>query len=224
MGYSGSQPIGIYETAAQIAARRKAEADALKRAKALASLQTKSLGEAKKKAALDKASKTLNLEAIGIEAALKGKISETDKLSLLLQKAILEGNSAEATKLTSQLEAAIKRQKELEEMLRNLPKTRNPFEDWKIPKLDFGGNMLGTPVPDFKPPYYALPPSGGGMGPFAPPAPAAPAAEKPIVVVVEVDKNVIATAITSVQTDQSLSGSFIDANRLGRFAQVRTPQ
>jgi hypothetical protein len=221
MGYSGSQAIGIYETAAQIAARRKSEADALKRNKALAALQTKSLGESKKKAALDRASKTLNLEAISIEAALKGKISETDKLSLLLQKAILEGNSAEATKLTSQLDAAIKRQKELEEMLRNLPKTRNPFEDWKIPKLDFGGNMLGTPVPDFKPPYYATAtPEGGSMGPFAPPP---PPAEKPIVVVVEVDKEVIATAITSVQTDQSLSGSFIDANRLGRFAQVRTP-
>ena len=101
------------------------------------------------------------------------------------------------------------------------PKAPNPFSEWSVPKLDFGGNMLGTPVPDFKPPYYAtLPPEGGGMGPFAPPP---PAAEKPIVVVVEVDKEVIATAITSVQTDQSLSGSFIDANRLGRFAQVRTP-
>ncbi|CAB4149285.1 hypothetical protein UFOVP538_26 [uncultured Caudovirales phage] len=223
MGYAGSQPLGIYETAAQIAARKKAEADALKRAKALAGLQTKSLADAKKKAALDKASKTLNLEAIGIEAALKGKISETDKLSLLLQKAILEGNDVTAKKLTDQLDAAIKRQKELEQLLLNLPKTKNPFEDWKIPKLDFGGNLLGTPVPDFKPPYYATEPNsgGGGMGPFAPPA---PPAQTPITVVVEVDKEVIATAITSVQTNQSLSGSFIDANRLGRFAQVRTPQ
>jgi hypothetical protein len=203
------------------AARKKREADAAKRNKELAALQKKGLDTQKKSLALQKASKALNLEAIGIEAALKGKISETDKLSLMLQKAILEDNDAVATKLTAQLEAALKRQKELEEMLKNLPKTRNPFEDWKIPKLDFGGNMLGTPVPDFKPPYYAsLAPEGGGMGPFAPPA---QPADKPIVVVVEVDKQVIATAITSVQTDQSLSGSFIDANRLGRFAQVRTP-
>jgi hypothetical protein len=136
----------------------------------------------------------------------------------MLQKAILEGNDVVATKLTAQLDAAIKRQKELEDMLRNLPKTRNPFEDWKIPKLDFGGNILGTPVPDFKPPYYAtVPPEGGGMGPFAPPP---PAAEKPIVVVVEVDKEVIATAITSVQTNQSLSGTFSSVNRIGRFATV----
>jgi hypothetical protein len=200
------------------AARKAAEAAAVKRAKELAALQKKTFDTQKKSLALQKAAKTLNLEAIGIEAALKGKISETDKLSLMLQKAILEGNDVVATKLTAQLDAAIKRQKELEDMLRNLPKTRNPFEDWKIPKLDFGGNILGTPVPDFKPPYYAtVPPEGGGMGPFAPPP---PAAEKPIVVVVEVDKEVIATAITSVQTNQSLSGTFSSVNRIGRFATV----
>jgi hypothetical protein len=200
------------------AARKAAEAAAVKRAKELAALQKKTFDTQKKSLALQKAAKTLNLEAIGIEAALKGKISETDKLSLMLQKAILEGNDVVATKLTAQLDAAIKRQKELEDMLRNLPKTRNPFEDWKIPKLDVGGNILGTPVPDFKPPYYAtVPPEGGGMGPFAPPP---PAAEKPIVVVVEVDKEVIATAITSVQTNQSLSGTFSSVNRIGRFATV----
>jgi hypothetical protein len=220
-GYLGSQPMGIYETSAQIAARKNAEAAAAKRAKELAALQKKTLDTNKKSLALQKASKTLNLDAIGIEAALKGKISETDRLSLQLQKAILEGNATLATSISDQLDAAIKRNNELRLALLATPKAPNPFSEWSVPKLDFGGNMLGTPVPDFKPPYYAtLPPEGGGMGPFAPPP---PAAEKPIVVVVEVDKEVIATAITSVQTDQSLSGSFIDANRLGRFAQVRTP-
>lgn len=215
MGYAGSQPLGIYETAAQISARKKAEADALKRAKALAGLQTKALAEAKKKAALDKASKTLNLEAISIEAALKGQISETDRLSLQLQRAILNDNDTVATKLSAELSAAVKRQNELNALLLVTPEAPNPFRNWKIPALDYGGNMLGTPVPDFKPPYYAtLPPTGGGMGPFAPPAPVAPT---PITVVVEVDKEVIATAITSVQTNQSLSGSFIGANRTGRF-------
>jgi hypothetical protein len=219
MGYVGSTPLGIYETATQIAARKKAEADALKRVKALASLQTKSLGEAKKKAALDKASKTLNLAAIGIEAALKGKISETDKLSLLLQKAILEGNDAEATKLNAQLEAALKRQKELEEMLRNLPKTRNPFEDWKIPKLDFGGNLLGTQVPSFTPPSFMTPEFlkgvQGGTGPtaFTPP-------ETVVNVEVKVAGEDVAAIITQQQTNQSLSGSFVNVNRLGRFANV----
>ncbi len=74
------------------AARKKAEEEAAKRAKALAALQKKSFDLQKKNLALQKASKTLNLDAIGIEAALKGKISETDRLSLQLQKAILEGN------------------------------------------------------------------------------------------------------------------------------------
>jgi len=219
MGYSGSQPIGIYETAAQIAARKKAEADALKRAKLLAAAQTKALGEAKKKAALDKASKTLNLAAIGIEAALKGKISETDKLSLLLQKAILEGNDVAAKKLADQLDAAIKKQKELEEMLRNLPKTRNPFEDWKIPKLDFGGNMLGTPVPNFTPPSFMTPEflkgvqDGSGATAYTPPAPV-------VNVEVKVAGEDVAAIITQQQNNQSLSGSFVSVNRIGRFATV----
>jgi hypothetical protein len=38
MGYLGSQPVGIYETGAQASARKKAEADAAKRAKELAKL------------------------------------------------------------------------------------------------------------------------------------------------------------------------------------------
>ena len=205
------------------AAADKKAADNLKR---LAGLQAKSLADQKKQNALIKASKTLDLERISIQAALKGKISETDRLSLGLQLALLDKNDALATKLSAELEAAVKRQNELAALLKATPKAPNPYEDWKVPKLDFGGNMLGTLVPNFTPPSFVTPEMfnpPAGMGPFAPPAPAAPAPEKPIVVVVEVDKQVIATAITSVQTDQSLSGSFIDANRLGRFAQVRTP-
>jgi hypothetical protein len=201
------------------AARKAAEAAAAKRAKELAALQKKTFDTQKKSLALQKASKTLNLEAIGIEAALKGKISETDKLSLLLQKAILEGNDATAAKLTAQLEAALKRQKELEEMLKNLPKTRNPFEDWKIPKLDFGGNLLGTPVPSFTPPSFMTPEFlkgvQGGTGPtaFTPP-------ETVVNVEVKVAGEDVAAIITQQQTDQSLSGSFVNVNRLGRFANV----
>jgi hypothetical protein len=133
------------------AARKKAEAAAAKRAKELAALtkkgldtQKKSLAEAKKKAALDKASKTLNLEAIGIEAALKGKISETDRLSLELQKAILEGNATLATQLSDQLEAAIKRNNALQAALLATPKAPNPYEDWKVPDMT---PIVGPVVP-----------------------------------------------------------------------------
>ena len=135
MGYQGSQPMGIYETPMQRASRAKAERDAAKRAKELASLQKKTLDTQKKSLALQKASKTLNLEAIGIEAALKGEISETDRLSLLLQKSLLDGNASLATQLADQLEAAIKRQNEIRYLLLTTPKAPNPYADWKIPDL-----------------------------------------------------------------------------------------
>jgi hypothetical protein len=200
----------------QRATADKKAADNLKR---LASLQAKTLADQKKKNALDKASRTLNLDAIGIEAALKGKISEADRLSLNLQKALLEGNGTLAEKLAKDLEAAIKRQKELEELLKNTPKARNPYEDWKIPKLDFGGNILGTPVPNFIPPSFVTPdmftPDAGMTGPkpYVPPEPV-------VNVKVEVAGEAVAAVITQQQTNQSLSGSFVSVNRLGRFATV----
>jgi hypothetical protein len=197
----------------QRAAADKKSADNLKR---LAALQAKTLADQKKKNALDKAARTLNLDAIGIEAALKGKISETDRLSLNLQKALLEGNATLASTLSAQLEAAIKRQKELEELLKNMPKARNPFEDWKIPSLDFGGNILGTPVPNFIPPSFVTPDMftpDSGMGPkaYVPPAPV-------VDVKVEVAGEAVAAIITQQQTNDSLSGSFNTVNRTNRFA------
>ena len=232
-----------------IAARKKSEDDAARRNKALAALQKKtldtqkkSLAESKKKAALDKASKTLNLEAIGIEAALKGDISKTDRLSLQLQKAILEGNATLATQLSDQLEAAIKRNAQLQAALLATPKAPNPFSEWKIPKLDFGGNMLGTPLPPgFTPPSYPEP-APNPQGPVAPiyvPPTNVPSDSftqygpqgglmagviagvnpQPVInVVVEVAGEEVAAVITQQQSNQSLSGSFVNVNRLGRFA------
>jgi hypothetical protein len=90
---------------------------------------------AKAQLALGRASKTLDLERIGIEAALKGEISETDRLSLLLQKSLLDENASLATQLADQLEAAIKRQNEIRYLLLTTPKAPNPYADWKIPDL-----------------------------------------------------------------------------------------
>ncbi len=114
------------------AARKKAEADAAKRAKELAGLTKKNLDTQKKSLALQKASKTLNIEAINIEAALKGKISETDRISLLLQKAILEGNATLATSLSDQLNTAMKRNNELRLALLATPEAPNPFRNWSM--------------------------------------------------------------------------------------------
>lgn len=200
------------------AARKAAEAAAAKRARELAALQKKTLDAQKKSLALQKASKTLNLDAIGIEAALKGKISETDRISLLLQKAILDGNATLATQLSDKLDTAIKRNNELRLSLLATPKAPNPFSEWSIPKLDFGGNMLGTPVPNFVPPSYVTPETftaGGAMGPQAL-TPAMP----PINVKVEVAGEAVAAVITQQQNNQSLSGTFSSVNRIGRFATV----
>jgi hypothetical protein len=220
MGYQGSQPIGIYETSAQLAARKAAEAAAAKRARELAALQKKTLDTNKKSLALQKASKTLNLEAIGIEAALKGKISETDRLSLQLQKAILDGNATIATQLSDQLDTAIKRNNELRASLLATPKAPNPFSEWSVPKLDFGGNMLGTPVPNFVPPAYAMPPTFGQQGGL-PAGVVAGVNPAPIVnVEVKVAGEDVAAIITQQQNNQSLSGTFSSVNRIGRFATV----
>ena len=224
-GYLGSRPVGIYPTAEETAARKAAEAAAAKRAKELAALQAKALAlqvkaaaEAKKKAALDKASKTLNLDAIGIEAALKGKISETDRISLNLQKAILEGNGTLAEKLAKDLEDAVKRNNELRLLLLSTPKAPNPYSEWKVPTLDFGGNKLGTVVPKFTPPSFVTADmfaTDSGMGPnrYTPPAPV-------VNVEVKVAGEDVAAIITQTQTNQSLSGSFVGVNRLGRFGNV----
>jgi hypothetical protein len=206
------------EEKAQRLKRAAVEAAAAKRAKELAALQKKTLDTQKKSLALQKASKTLNLEAIGIEAALKGKISETDRISLQLQKAILDGNATLATKLSDQLDTAIKRNNELRASLLSTPKAPNPFSEWSVPKLDFGGNMLGTPVPNFVPPAYAMPPTFGQQGGLPAGVVAGVNPAPPINIKVEVAGEAVAAVITQQQTNQSLSGSFVSVNRGGRFA------
>jgi len=210
--------LGINTLQKQEAQRKKVESEAMKRAKELLSVQKKNLDTQKKQNALNKASKTLNLEAIGIEAALKGQISETDRLSLNLQKALLDGNATLATSISDQLDAAIKRNNELRLALLATPKAPNPFSEWSVPKLDFGGNMLGTPVPNYTPPAYAMPPTFGQQGGL-PAGVVAGVNPAPVFnVKVEVAGEEVAAVITQQQTNDSLSGSFNTVNRTNRFA------
>jgi hypothetical protein len=214
------------------AARKKAEADRIKREKELAALQKKSLDTQKKALALQKASKTLNLDAIGIEAALKGKISETDRLSLLLQKSILEGNATLATQLSDQLDAAIKRNNELRLALLATPKAPNPYEDWKIPAdlLAYTAATLGVSAETV---IKAPETIGAGMNDATQElidaliaaaeaqrrADAAQAAAEAVTSNVNVNVQVagedVAAIITQQQVNDSLSGSFSQTNRFG---------
>jgi len=206
--------------------RRKIEADADKRNKELAALQKKSLdtqkkslAEAKKKAALDKAAKILNLDAIGIEAALKGKISETDRISLLLQKAILEGNASLATQLSDQLTEATKRNEQLRLALLATPEAPNPYRNWTLPMdlLNYTASSLGVSVAQLQ---------------NAPVAPSSSFSDaelelmsavnsfqganaQAISVEVYLDGDIVGGAITNSQINSSLSGSFNQVNRSG---------
>jgi hypothetical protein len=238
MGYQGSQPMGIYETSAQRTARIKAERDAAKRAKELAATAKKTLDTQKKQNALTKASQTLDLERIGIAAALQGQISETDRISLNLQLALLNKNDAVATKLAAELELSIQRQNALAAALKATPEAPNPYRNWKIPDLGpLGGLAAGVvagvnpsataiaevpamaEVPAFNVPTYAAD-SLAQYGPLGGLAAGVIAGVNPqpvINVVVEVAGEEVAAVITQQQTNKSLSGSFVGVNRTARF-------
>jgi hypothetical protein len=206
------------------AQRKKAEADRLK-------LQNKSLDAQKKQNALIKASKILDLDRIGITAALKGKISETDRLSLNLQLALLDKNDEKALKLSAELDAAIKRNKELTGALLATPEAPNPYRNWKPPGfigpvmppgITFPKNPdappYGEEVPDFNVPDYVKQgagitgrPAGDYLGLSA--IGAGATADTIVNVVVNVDGDPVANAITNSQVNQSLSGTFSDVSR-----------
>jgi len=218
-GYLGSQPMGIYETSAQVAARKSAEAAAAKRARELAALQKKTLDTNKKSLALQKASKTLNLEAISLEAALKGQISETDRLSLLLQKSILEGNANLATSLSDQLDAAVKRQNELRQSLMTTPEAPNPYRNWTLPSelLNYTASSLGVSVAQLQaaPVAPSSTFSDAQMELMAAVNSFQGANQAAINVEVYLDGDVVTGAITEKQVNDSLSGTFASTNRFG---------
>jgi hypothetical protein len=218
-GYLGSQPMGIYETSAQVAARKSAEAAAAKRARELAALQKKTLDTNKKSLALQKASKTLNLEAISLEAALKGQISETDRLSLLLQKSILEGNANLATSLSDQLDAAVKRQNELRQSLMTTPEAPNPYRNWTLPSelLNYTASSLGVSVAQLQtaPVAPSSTFSDAQMELMAAVNSFQGANQAAVNVEVYLDGDVVTGAITQKQVNDSLSGTFAQTNRFG---------
>lgn len=203
------------------AARKKAEAEAAKRAKELAALQKKTLNTQKQQIALTKAGKTLDIERIGITAALRNQVSETDRLSLNLQLALLDKNEAAASKLSGQLDAAVKRQNDLAALLLATPEAANPYRNWMIPadvqawtaaSLGVSVSSLGTtPVP-ISSAYsdaqmeLAMAVNAGQV-----------AEAKLIAVEVYLDGDLVGNAIRDSSINQSLSGSFNSVNRAGRF-------
>jgi uncharacterized protein YecT (DUF1311 family) len=190
--------------------RKKNNAFLIKNQKALTAEQKKTL-------ALQKASKVLNLDAIGIEAALKGKISETDRLSLLLQKALLAENTGLATQLSDQLEAAIKRQNDIRNLLLTTPEAPNPYRNWTLPQdlLNYTASSLGVSVAQLQTAPIPITSSmTDAQMELAAAVNANQTAEAKVInVAVYLGDTEITGAVTSVQQNQSLSGTFSDVSR-----------
>lgn len=119
--------VNIPKTSAQIAAQKKAEAAAKKRAADILKAQNKNTAELKKQAALKKLQGVFDLEQIQLVAALKGKLSEDEKRRVEAQLALLNGNVDVAKKLTDQILAAQDSTGNLAKFLAALPDAKNPF-------------------------------------------------------------------------------------------------
>jgi hypothetical protein len=181
------------------ATRARIESEADKRNKQLAKMKEKELVAQKKQNALIKASKTLDLDRISITAALRNNISETDRLSLKLQLALLDDNEGKAKKLSQELTDAVTRQNELKAALLTTPEAPNPYRNWippvfNVPTGGMGSTMAGD--------YLGL----GAIG-------AGGTANSIMNVQVILDGDVVGGAVTSVQQNQSLSGTFSDVSR-----------
>jgi hypothetical protein len=143
-GFAGKQfnvPINVTpnpkdkpKTSAEIikAALAKSEADAQKRANALAAATLKTnkalTAEQKKQADLKKAGTVFDMQQIELVAALKGKLSDDEKLRVEAQLALLNGNDAVAAKLTAQILQAQDSTGNLARLLTSLPDAKNPFQ------------------------------------------------------------------------------------------------
>lgn len=127
-----------------LSARKKAEADAAKRAKQLLAMQAAATKAQKDALKLAKARAVFDLQKIQIEAALKGKISEEDKIRLKLMQAIEEENLTNVEKYQKALEKAQEKTKELTDLLATVKtlELKDPFGEWKVDPLTASINAL----------------------------------------------------------------------------------
>ena len=103
IGYLGSQPMNIYESASDAAKRKKAEADAEKRRKQIAADAAKSAKLEKQKLALTKAAAVFDSTRISIAAALKATYDKETKLRLEALMLIEEDKGEAALKKIDEL-------------------------------------------------------------------------------------------------------------------------
>ena len=222
---------GITPAVAAELKKAAAEKAALKRSKEQAALLAKNTKAIKEQTALQKAGTLFDLEQTSIVAALKGKINEDERKRLELQLALITGNTTEASKLAGEIGKAQGLSQGLINFLKDLPDAKNPFKGWaayldaieaQVKRIALGGTSMGTtaggtiaggvaenpfmPIPGSTQVYPGDFGDGGAVG-------------APVSVVVMLDGQELAGAITKVQTNNSLSGKQIAVNRSsGSFA------
>ena len=215
-------------TALRAKQSKQAEEAANKRAKELAALQKKqiagqkALTEAQKKQlALQKAGTLFDIEQTQIIAALKGEISAEERKRLELQLAILTGNTSEASKLAGELAKSQGLSQQLAAYLASLPDAKNPFTAWKsyldmleaqvraIASVQPGAVTTNVPAAMGNP-QGIYPLETGSQGNFNYGQNIAP----DVSVIVTLDGEEMAGAITKVQTNNYLSNKIIQLERL----------
>jgi hypothetical protein len=229
----GKIPSGITPAIQAELKKAAAEKASLKRSKEQTVALTKQTKAIKEQTALQKAGTLFDVEQTQIVAALKGKISEDERKRLELQLALITGNTTEASKLAGELGKAQGLSADLIKFLKDLPDADNPFKGWatyldaieaQVKRIavsgatggggssaaitsNFGNIGLGD-VSDFIP-------ANPGQTAFSP----GTTAGAPVSVVVMLDGQELAGAITKVQTNNSLSGRQIEiSRRTGTFA------
>ena len=200
--------------AAAAKAMAKASAQQTKNAKE----QTKAI---KEQTALQKAGTLFDIQQTQIIAALKGDISAEERKRLELQLAILTGNTSEASKLAGELAKSQGLSTELAAYLKNLPDAKNPFTAWKsyldmleaqvraIASVQPGAVATNVPAAMGNP-QGIYPLETGSQGNFTYGQNTAP----DVTVVVTLDGQEMAGAITKVQTNNYLSGKILALERL----------
>jgi len=102
-GYLGSMPVGIYETPADAAKRRKIQEDEAKRQKQIAADKAKSAKLDKQKISLTKAAAVFDSTRISLAAALKATYDKETKLRLEALMLIEQDKGDEALKKIDEL-------------------------------------------------------------------------------------------------------------------------
>jgi hypothetical protein len=181
--------------------------------------QTKAI---KEQTALQKAGTLFDIQQIGIIAALKGQVTDEERKRLELQLAILTGNTSEASKLAGELAKSQGLSQQLAAYLASIPDAKNPFTGWKsyldmleaqvrsIAGIQPSAPTMNVPSSVAGNPQGIYPLETGSQGNFTYGQNSAP----DVTVVVTLDGQEMAGAITKVQTNNYLSGKILALERL----------